>query len=98
MKRGPITATEAIGIGKIAMLVLSRTYNSGSGHNDRLDMAAATVGLERIHPLPNPGPILDPKRIDIRAVADVFLPPGHGHDMSLLPPTLRILMGTLVAE
>jgi hypothetical protein len=47
-RTGPITASEAIGLGKVAILVLSRTHSSGVDHHARLDAAAATVGVERI--------------------------------------------------
>lgn len=89
---GPSTATEAIGVGKMVLLVLPRTYSSGSEHKEGLDKAAASVGLERIYPPSVPGPNLEPKKIDMRAVSEVFLPPGRGTNLSLLPPAVRTLM------
>jgi hypothetical protein len=96
VKSGPIKASESIGIGKIALLVLSRTYTSGPNHNERLDAAAASVGLDRIHPLPNPVPDLTPKAMDMGAVSRVFAPPGHGGDVSLLPPAVRTMATMLL--
>lgn len=98
IKSGPITATEAIGIGRIAMLVLARTHSSGVDHNTKLDAAAATVGLELIHPLPTPIPELFAKDIDMTAVSDVFMPPGHGDEISLLPPKIRELLDILSSD
>ncbi|MEV0855110.1 hypothetical protein [Nocardia fluminea] len=91
---GPVTATEAIGLGNFALLVLPKTFNSGPRHKARLDLAAATVGLDLIHPLPQPIPTLRPRTIDMRAVSGVFVPPAHGDDTSLLPKAMQLLMST----
>ena len=85
----PITVSESLGIGKLALLVLPRTYTSGGGHKERLDAAASTVGLTRIHPFPDSIPNLSPTNIDMRAVSQVFMPLGHGSDASLAPTALR---------
>ena len=58
---------ESVGLGEFALLTLGRTRSSGPDHNYRLDAAAATVGLERIHPLPSPLPQLTPKVVSMRA-------------------------------
>jgi hypothetical protein len=92
---GPITVTESIGLGKIALLVLSRTYPSGVGHNDRLDAAATTVGLERIHPPATTLPILTPRAIDMTAVSQVFMPVPDGQDPSLLPDGVKLALSML---
>lgn len=92
---GPITVTESIGLGKIALLVLSRTYTSGAGHNDRLDAAATTVGMERIHPLAATSPILTPRAIDMTAVSQVFMPVPDGQDPSLLPDGVKFTLSML---
>lgn len=89
IQEGPITVSESLGVGKIALLVLPRTYTSGDDHKERLDAAASTVGLTRIHPLPIRTPTLSPADIDMRAVSQVFMPLGHGSDASLAPMALR---------
>ena len=93
---GPITASESIGLGNIAILVLSRTYSSGPGHEARMDAAAKTVGLDLIHPLVGQIPELVPRPIDIAAVSRVFVPVLEGTDTSLLPESLRSLVDMLV--
>ncbi len=92
---GPITASESIGLGKIALLVLPRTYPSGFGHDNRLDVAAATVGMERIHPPVNTLPILTPRAIDMMAVSQVFMPVPDGQDASLLPDGVKLALSML---
>ncbi|MDX1883879.1 hypothetical protein [Mycolicibacterium sp. 120270] len=89
---GPVTVTESIGLGKIALLVLSRTYPSGVGHNDRLDAAATTVGMERIHPPAATLPILAPRAIDMTALSEVFMPVPDGQDWSLLPDGVKFTL------
>lgn len=95
-RTGPITATEAIGLGKIAILVLARTYSSGKDHDARLDTAAATVGLDRIHPPQEDAPELAPRPVDITAVSQVFMPVMHGTDTSLLPAPVRTCVEMLM--
>ncbi|MFE6921619.1 hypothetical protein ACFVAV_11280 [Nocardia sp. NPDC057663] len=92
VRSGPVTATEAIGLGTFALLVVPRTYDSGPRHKERLDGVAASVGLDLIHPLPQPIPTLVPKKIDMRAVSGIFVPPGWGDDASLLPIAIQSLM------
>ncbi|MFT9533145.1 hypothetical protein ACM0AX_07780 [Mycobacteroides abscessus subsp. abscessus] len=92
---GPATVTESIGLGKIALLVLSRIYTSGVGHNDRLDAAATTVGMERIHPPAAILPALAPRAIDMTAVSQVFMPVLDGQDPSLLPNGVRLALSML---
>lgn len=94
-RTGPITASEAIGLGRIAILVLSRTYSSGTEHNARLDAAAATVGLDRIHPPADAVPALAPRAIDMTAVSQVFMPVPHGSDSSLLPDAVKQVIAML---
>ena len=84
-----------IGLGKIALLVLSRTYSSGVGHNDRLDAAATTVGMERIHPPAATLPILTPRAIDMTAVSQVFMSVPDGQDPSLLPDGVQFTLSML---
>lgn len=94
-RTGPITASEAIGLGKIAILVLSRTYSSGRDQNARLDAAAATVGMDRIHPPAVAVPVLVPRVTDMTAVSRVFLPVPHGSDSSLLPDAVKQVVALL---
>lgn len=86
---GPITVSESIGLGKVAILVLPRSFSSGRDHNARLDEAARSVGLERIHPLGPDLPDLVPRSVDMKAVSELFMPPPFGRDTSLLPGPLR---------
>lgn len=95
-RTGPITASEAIGLGKVAILVLARTYPSGMDHDARLDAAGATVGLDRIHPPQEDAPALAPRQVDISAVSQVFMPVMHGGDTSLLPPVVRMAVEMLM--
>jgi hypothetical protein len=95
---GPITASEAIGLGRVAILVLSRTFSSGPDHNARLDQAASSVGLELIHPLSRETPELVPRAVDMKAVSEVFMPPLFGDDTSLLPAAVRGMVGLLISE
>jgi len=44
IRTGPLSASESIGLGKVALLVVGRTYPSGPGHLERLEQAAAQVG------------------------------------------------------
>lgn len=69
---GPMNASESIAVGKLALLVVGRTYPSGADHNERLDRAAARVGLERIHPLDAAAPALVPGPINMTDVSRLF--------------------------
>ena len=95
---GPITASEAIGLGEVAILVLSRTFSSGPNHSVRLDQAASSVGLELIHPLGRDTPKLIPRAVDMKAVSEVFMPPLFGDDTSLLPAAVRGMVELLVSD
>lgn len=86
---GPIEAGEAIGLGKIALLVVGRTFSSGDGHSERLDDAATTVGLQRIWPLPNPLPNLPHGEVSITDVSRLFTVLPFGSDLSLMPEALQ---------
>ncbi len=91
IQTGPINASESIGIGKVVLLVVGRTYPSGPDHDDRLDQAAAQVGLERIRPLGAALPALNPARISMTDVSKVFTVIPFGADMSLMPERIRAL-------
>jgi hypothetical protein len=86
---GPVNASESIRVGKLALLVVGRTYPSGLDHNDRIDSAAASVGLERIHPPASTLPPLDPAKINMHDVAKIFTVIPFGADVSLLPEPIR---------
>ena len=88
---GPVNASESIGVGKLALLVVGRTYSSGPDHNERLDTAAAHVGLERIHPLGATLPTLNPTSISMNDVSKIFTVVPLGADMSLMPENIRAL-------
>ena len=60
-------------------------------HDDRLDRAAAQVGLERIRPLGAALPALNPARISMADVSKVFTVIPFGADMSLMPERIRAL-------
>lgn len=86
---GPMDASESIAVGKLALLVVGRTYPSGADHDERLDRAAASVGLERIHPLGACLPALTPRSVNMRDVARLFTVVPIGADPSLMPITLQ---------
>jgi hypothetical protein len=94
----PLQAAQSIGLGKVVLLVLGPTLPSGPDHEARLDEAAGTVGLSRIHPLPETVPKLEPREYDMEAVGDVFASVPFGDDFSLLPAALRGLMEALHAQ
>jgi hypothetical protein len=91
IQTGPINASESIGIGKVVLLVVGRTYPSGPDHDNRLDQAAAQVGLERIRPLDAALPALNPAQISMTDVSKVFTVIPFGADMSLMPERIRAL-------
>lgn len=87
-----LQAAQSIGIGKVVLLVLAPTRSSGKDHEVRLDAAAATVGLDRIHPLPTPIPTLAPRAFDLDGVNDLFISVPFAGDLTLLPAPLRQLL------
>ena len=84
-----MNASESMGLGKLVVLVVGRTYPSGPDHDERLDQAAARVGLERIRPLPDALPSLGPTSISMADVSRLFTVVPIGADASLLPEVLR---------
>jgi hypothetical protein len=82
---GPVNASESIGLGKLVLLVVGPTYASGPDHNERLDQAAARVGLERILPLSGSLPALTPISISMADVRKIFTVIPFGADQSLMP-------------
>lgn len=93
VRTGPMNASESIGVGKIALLVVGRTHSSGPDHLERLDAAAGGVGLERIWPPSDSLPTLDPKPVSIADVSRLFTAVPLGADMSLMPVDIRAIMG-----
>lgn len=91
VRYGPVNASESIGIGKLALLVVGRTYSSGSDHHRRLDSAAAQVGLERILPLGGALPPLKPTSVSMSDSSKLFTIIPFGADLSLMPPTIPSL-------
>lgn len=92
VREGPVNASESIGIGRVALLVVGRTYVSGPGHNERMDQAAAGVGLELIRPLGGAKlPTLAPTTISMKDVSNVFTVVPFGAGMSLMPDRIRAL-------
>lgn len=88
---GPVNASESIGLGRVALLVVGRTYSSGPGHNDRLDQVAGQVGLERIHPLPTSPPRLTPRPVSMKDINSLFTVMPLGADPSLMPPAISAM-------
>lgn len=89
VRTGPINAAESIGLGKMALLVVGRTHSSGPGHTDRLDLAAASLGLTRVLPLGNPLPAMVPAPVSMTNVSRLFtVVPGDANP-SLFPAALR---------
>lgn len=84
-----LQAAQSIGLGHFVLLVVAPTYSSGDNHAQRLDAAAASIELIRIHPPPNPIPSLAPVEIDVGAARNLFVTNPSGSDWSLLPPRLR---------
>jgi len=98
VRTGPINASESIGLGKIALLVVGRSYPSGEDHLERLDQAAACVGLERILPLGDVLPSLEPRPVSMSDVGKLFTVIPFGVDMSLMPEVLRALSASEPGE
>ncbi|WP_299928936.1 hypothetical protein [uncultured Nocardioides sp.] len=90
---GPVNASEAIGLGKVALLVVGRTHSSGPDHLKRLDAAAADVGLSRIWPPDSSVPELVEQQVSITDVSRLFTVMPFSSDMSLMPPGIRALGG-----
>jgi hypothetical protein len=88
---GPMNAAEVIGLGKFLLLVLGRTHPSGRDHNDRLDDAASSVGLELIHPLVDSAaaPPLVPNVVNMNNASRLFWQMPFGADTSLLSARFR---------
>ncbi|WP_198144754.1 hypothetical protein [Nesterenkonia jeotgali] len=90
---GSINASESIGLGKIALLVVGRSYKSGPDHEHRLDAVVGSVGLERIWPPSDTLPTLDPRPVSITEVSRIFTTVPFGDDASLAPSNIRVLLG-----
>lgn len=88
---GPVNASESIGVGKLVLLVVGRSYSSGPDHHERLDLAAARVGLERILPLGDALPALEPTSISMSDVSKLFTVIPFGADLSLMPRAIQAL-------
>ncbi|WP_256328857.1 hypothetical protein [Nocardioides sp. YR527] len=93
IREGPINASESIGLGKLVLLVVGLSFPSGPDHNERLDEAAAQVGLERIHPPGRTLPTLTPASVNMTDISKVFTVLPIGADPSLLPKGLQNLFG-----
>lgn len=93
IRTGPLSASESIGLGRVALLVVGRTYPSGPGHLERLDQAAAQVGLELVWPLGNSLPTLEPTSISVADLSRLFTVSPLGTDLSLMPAALQGLLG-----
>lgn len=91
VREGPMNASESIGLGEVALLVVGSTYASGPDHLHLLDRAAASVGLDRIHPLSDTLPALTRREISMKNVHGLFTVVPFGADPSLLPPRLQWL-------
>jgi hypothetical protein len=91
IQTGPVNASESIGIGKLVLLVVGRTHPSAPDHHERMDQAAAQVGLERIRPLGATLPTLNPTSISMTDVSRVLTVVPFGADMSLMPERIRAL-------
>lgn len=89
-----IQAAQSIGLGKVVLLVLGPTISSGANHAGRLDEAASTVGLGRIHPLSDVVPVFEPSEYNLDSVSHVFVRVLFGDDPSLLPEVFHKLMGS----
>jgi hypothetical protein len=94
----PLRAARLIGIGQIVILILGPTQSSGSDHDSRLDLAAESVGLSRVHLLTDPVPMLDAGQCDLDAVRDPFVAAPFGNDNPLLPETLGRLTQPFQSE
>lgn len=91
MREGRINVAEALVVGHLAVIVLGRTLDSGEGHHQRLDAAAAAAGLAPVLPLPEGKATLGVLKVPMNELRDVFVPPGFGSDTSLLPKGVRAL-------
>ncbi len=92
VRGGPITASESIGLGRVALLVVGRTYTSGVEHHKRLDEAVAQVGLQRILPLSGRVPYLSPRPVSMSDVSKLFTVVPFGADLSLMPKAIQALI------
>jgi hypothetical protein len=99
MKAGVISAAETIGLGKLALLVLGRTWRSGPGHEERVDAVARSAGLTRIHPYPEALPTLGQLTTDWPSVKMLFTAEtSMATDFSLLPVAARQLISLFHRE
>ena len=89
VRTGPVNASESIGLGRLALLVLGRTHSSGPHHLDRLDAAAAAINLDRILPLGDALPELNPTAVSMAEVSKLFTVVPFGADFSLFPAALQ---------
>lgn len=89
VRTGPINASESIGLRRIALLVVGPTYPSGHDHHERLDQAAARVGLHRIFPPGDSPPALEPTSISITDISKLFTVMPFGADPSLMPSAIQ---------
>lgn len=98
VRTGPTNPSYPIGLGKVALLVVARTYSSGPGHNSRLDDVVKSVGLDRILPQPTQVPDLPPKAISMSAVSKLFTVVPFGADLSLMPKLIRGVTTAVAGE
>lgn len=89
-----LQAAEAIGLGTFVLLVVARTHTSGADHTARLDAAAETAGLARIHPLRSPIPDLSSVSATVIGADGLFVrePLLAGANLTLLPENIRRLV------
>lgn len=92
---GPINASESIGLGRVALLVVGKAHGSGPQHDERLDAAAGGVGLQRIWPPDKTMPALDPIPVSITDVSHLFTALPFGTELSLMPEALQRLVHSL---
>lgn len=88
-RTGSTNASEAIALGKLAILVVGKSYKSGPAHEERLNEAARSVGMECIWPLSDRVATLDPRRVSIAEVGRLFTADPFGADLSLFPASIR---------
>lgn len=91
VRTGRIKVAESIVVGHLAVIVLGRTLDSGPDHRQRLDAAAAAAGLAPVLPLPEGKATLSVLKVPMNELHHVFVPPGFGSDMSLLPKGVQAL-------
>jgi hypothetical protein len=88
----PVGAAMVIGLKRVAIMVLGRTFPSGNDHEARIDEVAASIGFDRIHPLGETRE-LPARTIDLNMARGLFVNmPFSGTVLSLLPANLRALL------